>query len=451
MKLYVRDKRFYKNVADFAIPITLLCLISVGVNMMDNIMVGSLGDDSLSAVSLANQFINIFSLACMGLGQGTSVMCSRYYGMKDNEALKKTISIAFRYCLVLTVLFTFVSIFFPARIMRIYIADSGVISEGVKYFGFSAYCYFFFGLSLITANALRSIGKVRVPLVTATAAFVVNIFFNYVFIFGKFGFPAMGVAGAALGTFLSRIVEFSINCGYLFFGNKEVGYKISDITKTSPVISHEFKKIAIPVMLSDTLNGFGMNLIAMITGRVGKEFVSAYSITAVVMQTCSVLTQGLAQASSIITGHTLGTGDVERTKREADAFFGLSLAFGFIGAIVILIVAKPIVSLYNISDAARLIAMELMSAISVVAFFKSIDGVLTKGVLRGGGDTRFLMVADMIFLWVASVPLGYFVGLVLKAPAFFTYVALSIDVVLKCFLCFYRLRSGKWIKKIMAK
>lgn len=451
MTLISADKSFYKKTLKLAVPITLQCLITTGVNMMDSIMVGLLGEEPLSAVSLANQFINIFTFACMGLGQGSSIMASRFWGMQDKDALRRTISISLRYALALAMIFTAVTFFVPEWIMQMYIDDPGVISEGVRYFEFSTYCYLFWGLSLVGSNILRSIGQASIPLFTSCLAFVSNVGLNYIFIFGKLGMPAMGVAGAALGTLIARILEFAATFGYLFFMDKSVGYRIRDILLPGRHLTREFFKIAFPVVVSDSLQGFGNNFIAMITGQVGAQFVAAYSITTVTQQMSSVLTQGVAQSSSVVIGHTLGSSGTEKAKKEADAFIGLGILVGVVAAGLILILSGPIISIYNITDTTRNIARQLMYAIAFIILFRAINSILTKGVLRGGGDTRFLMVADIIFLWVASVPLGYLTGVVLAAPAFIIYCALRIDEILKCVLCFTRLRSGKWIKTIKAK
>lgn len=451
MKLFTSDRNFYRKTIRLAVPITLQCLITTGVNMTDSIMVGSLGEASLSAVSLANQFINIFVFACMGLGQGASILSARFWGMGDKDALKRTISISFKYAFALSLVFTVVTLFMPELIMRMYISDADVVSEGVRYFGFSTYCYIFWGLSLVCSNILRSVGQVRVPLYTAILAFVSNVGLNYIFIFGKLGSPKMGVVGAALGTLIARILEFGVSFGYLFFADRSIRYRFQDILLRSGHLNKEFFKVAFPVVVSDSLQGFGNNFIAMITGQIGSQFVAAYSITTVTQQMSTVLTQGVAQSSSVVIGHTLGGESVKKAKEEADAFIGLGLVVGIIAAGLILILSGPIISVYNITDSTKEIAQQLMYAIAFIVLFRAINSILTKGVLRGGGDTRFLMVADIIFLWVASVPLGYLTGVVLAAPAFVAYCALRIDEILKCILCFTRLRSGKWVKKISAE
>ena len=451
MKLFSNDKIFYKKTVGFAIPITFQCLITISVNLMDNIMIGTLGEEALSAVSLANQFINIFTFASMGLGQGVSILITRFWGMRDKDALKKTVAVTLRYCMMISMIFTGVAICFPDFIMQMYIADRNVISIGGDYLQISAFCYLFYGLSLIGANILRSVGQVKIPLYTAILAFFVNVGFNYIFIFGKIGFSAMGAKGAAIGTLLARITEFAVTFGYLLFKDKEIQYKCSDIFLRSRHINKEFIKVAFPVMISDSLQGFGNHFIAMVTGRVGAEFVAAYSITTVIQQLSSVLTQGVAQASSIVVGHTLGRGERRKAEKEAEAFVGIGIVVGFAAGGGILLLENPIISFYNITQTTRGMAQQLMYAIALIILFRSVNSILTKGVLRGGGDERFLMVADILFLWIASIPLGYIVGVVCKAPAFWIYCSLKIDEILKCILCYYRLNSGKWIKKISAE
>ena len=185
--------------------------------MADNIMVGSLGENSLSAVALANQFVNIYQCSCMGLGQGASVMTSRFWGMKNHRALKQTITLTTRICLVLGFLFTVMTLFFPGAVMNIYIHDTGVISEGIRYLRVLSFSCLLMGMSLTYSNFYRSIENARWPLISSIFAFFINIGCNYIFIFGKLGAPQLGVAGAALGTLIARIFEFIFICGYLIF------------------------------------------------------------------------------------------------------------------------------------------------------------------------------------------------------------------------------------------
>ncbi len=447
-QLYIKDKKFYKTVASIAVPIALQGLITNGVNMMDTIMIGAVGETELSAVSLANQFINIFHIFCMGIGMGASVLVARYYGMKEASSLKKTVSIMLRLCLIMATLFCVVTILMPNSIMKIYTTELPIIEKGAEYLKYSAVSYFLLGLSLTCTIVLRNVGQVRLPLYTSIGAFFVNVGANYLFIFGKCGFPRMEVAGAAIGTLIARIFEFLMICGYLFLKDKQICFRIKDLFAPVGNLWKEYIRISIPVLISDGILALGNNSVAMVIGRLGESFVAANAVTAVTQQLSSVLIQGFSQAGAIVTGYTLGEGGREKAHRQGYAFLGLGLIFGVVSAGVILLISSPIIKAYNLSPDTQAIAAQLMLSISIIVLFQATNSIMTKGVLRGGGDTKVLMVADNIFLWVASIPLGVIAGLVLHLPAFWIYFFLKIDQVLKAFWCVIRLRSGKWIKKI---
>lgn len=449
--LISKDRGFYKTVAKIAIPIALQGLITTGVNMMDTIMVGTVGETELSAVSLANQFITIFHIFCMGIGMGASVLVARYYGMSDSSSLKKTVSIMLRLCLGLSLLFCIATILFPAPIMKIYTTEQDIIDLGIRYLKYSVITYFLLGLSLTCTIVLRNVGQVKIPLYTSIAAFFVNIGANYIFIFGKCGIPKMDVAGAAIGTLIARIFEFFVICGYLFFKDREIGFRIKDLFRPVGALWREYIRISIPVLISDGILALGNNSVAMVIGRLGESFVAANAVTAVTQQLSSTFTQGFSQAGAIVTGYTLGTGDKEKAHRQGYAFLGLGFLFGLIAAIIIISISGPMIKAYNLSAETSRIACELMWSISIIILFQATNSIMTKGVLRGGGDTKMLMLTDNIFLWIASVPLGVLAGLVFHLPAFWIYFFLKIDQVLKAVWCVIRLKSGKWIKKIRSE
>ncbi len=448
MNLISRDKKFYRQVAGIAVPIALQGFITTGVNMMDTLMIGIVGETQLSAVSLANQFISIYQILCMGIGMGASVLVARYYGMRDRDSLKKTVAIMVRLCVGMAALFCLVTAFFPEWIMGIYTVEDAIISNGVRYLEYSVITYFLLGLSLTSTIVLRNVQKVKLPLYTSIGAFFINVGANYVFIFGEFGFPEMGVAGAAVGTLIARVFEFGMICGYLFLRDQEIGVRISDVFQKVGNLWREYIRISIPVLLSDGILAIGNNSVAMVIGRLGESFVAANAVTAMTQQLSTTVIQGFSQAGAIVTGYTLGEGDKDKAREQGYAFLGIGILFGAIGAGIIMLIAEPMITAYNLSTQTQEIARELMRAISLIVLFQATNSIMTKGVLRGGGDTKILMVADNIFLWVASIPLGILAGLVLHLPAFWIYFFLKVDQVLKAVWCVIRLRSGKWIKKI---
>lgn len=448
--LYIKEPEFYKLVAKIAIPIALQSLITTGVNMMDTLMISALGETQLSAVSLANQFIMLFQGCCMGIGMGASVLVSRYYGMREPEAIRKTLAIMLRLCLGIGAVFCVITILTPRGIMHIYTPDGNIVEQGEIYLKWSVVTYFLLGLSLTCTLVLRSVGKVQIPLFTSIAAFFINVGANYLFIFGKCGMPRMEVAGAAVGTLIARLFEFAVICGYLFLKDKVIGFRIRHLFMKTGALWKEYIRISLPVLISDMIFMLGNNTVAMVIGRQGESFVAANAVTTMTQQLSSVLTQGMAQAAAIVTGYALGEGSREKAQRQGYALLGLGIAFGIFASCIIMLISDPMIKAYNVSDETARIAQQLMTAISITVLFQATNSIMTKGTLRGGGDTKILMITDNIFLWVLSIPLGILAGFVLHMPAFWIYFFLKIDQVAKAIWCVVRLRSGKWIKKISA-
>lgn len=450
-KEYLGDKNFYREIVKIALPISAQQLITVGINLMDTIMLSSMGDIQLSASSQASQFINLFQIFCMGIGMGASVLTARFWGMQDKTSLRKAITIMLRIVLGFATVFTLATLFFPAAIMNIYTVNPETVEYGVSYLRWILPTYYCMGLSLTCTIILRSVGEVRIPLLCSIAAFFINIFFNWVFIFGNLGAPRMEIAGAALGTLIARIFELLFICGFFFFRDQRIEYRLRDLLMKCRDMTQEYLRISIPVLISDGLLALGNNSVAMIMGRIGDTFVTANSITMVVQQLSSVLTQGVSNASGIITGHTMGRGEYEKAQKQGYTFLGLGFLVGCFAAGVILLLKGPIIGFYKVSPEAKAIGGELMNSISFIIIFQAMNSILTKGVLRAGGDTRFLMLGDILFLWVASIPLGALAGLVFHWSPFWIYTMLKIDQIIKCVWCFFRLKSRKWMKKISAQ
>ena len=410
-----------------ALPIVLQNMITIGVNIMDTVMLGSYGEIQLSGSSLAGEFINIFQILCMGMGCGAAVLTAQFWGKGDTKSLKHAVTIMIRICLTLAVLFTLVTALAP-------------------YFLWSTPTYLLMGISLTLTLILRSVRKVMVPLWTSIVSFFVNIFFNWVFIFGHFGAPEMQIAGAALGTVIARVVETTIIAVYVFKVDKSIGLRIRDLFGSCGGLLRTYLKYSIPVLISDGMLALGNTMVSIIIGHISTEYVAANAIIATIVRLSTVFTQGLGQASSVMTGNALGQGETDRAYREGVTFVTLSFLIGIFASGVILSLSPFIIGLYNIEETTRAIAHQLMYAVSIMIIFQSSQSMLTKGVLRGGGDTKFLMIADVAFLWIASVPLGALCGLVWHLSPFVIYVALKIDWAIKSFICLFRLKSKKWIR-----
>ncbi|MGI6255769.1 MAG: MATE family efflux transporter [Acutalibacter sp.] len=449
-KEFLGDKNFYKTILKIAIPVSLQQLITVGINLMDTIMLSSMGDAQLSASSQASQFINLFQIFCMGIGMGASVLTARFWGMQEKDSLRKAVTIMLRIVLAFATVFFLATLLFPQAIMRIYTTNPDTVAYGVSYLRWILPTYYCMGLSLTCTIILRSVGQVKIPLASSVMAFFINVFFNWVFIFGNLGAPRMEIAGAALGTLIARVFELLFICGFFFWKDDRIAYRIRHLLLPCRDLTSEYLRISIPVLISDGLLAFGNNSVAMIMGRIGDTFVAANSVTMVVQQLSSVLTQGISNASGILTGHTMGRGEYDKAQKQGYTFLFLGCLVGCLAAVIILLIRGPIINYYQVSQEAKDIAWSLMDSISFIVIFQAMNSILTKGVLRAGGDTKFLMAGDILFLWVASIPLGALAGLVWHWAPFWIYCMLKIDQILKCVWCFFRLKSRKWMKKISA-
>ena len=449
-RLFVKEKSFYKLILSIAVPVVLQNMITIGVNIMDTLMLGNYGEIQLSASSLANEFINIYHIMCMGMSMGAAVLTAQYYGAGNNPSLKKIVTIVLRMGLVIAAAFTVVTLLFPEELMRLYTPDEAVIEKGVLYFRISAVTYVLLGVSLILTNILRTVHQVRFPLVLSIVTFFVNVFFNWVFIYGRLGAPEMQIEGAALGTVIARLVECGSLVTYFFVFDKHIGYRIKDLFMKCGDHVRVYITYAIPVMVSDTLLALGNSAVSIIMGHIGASFVAANSIISQTVRLSTVFNQGLSSASSVITGNTLGKGERDKAYHQGVTFLCLSILIGLAAAVIILLISPLLVESFNITQETKDIAYQLMASVSVMMVFQTVQSVLTKGVLRGGGDTRFLMLADILFLWLASIPLGYLCGLVWHLSPFWIYAALKIDWVIKSVWCIFRLRSKKWIRVVQA-
>lgn len=447
-KLFVRDKEFYKKLFLLAIPIVLQSMITIGVNMMDTVMLGKYGEVQLSGSSLANDYINIFQILCMGMGCGAAVLTAQFWGNNDTVSVKDTVAIMLKIVAVIALLFTISVAFFAPQIMAIYTPDADVIEKGIIYFYWSLPTFILTGLSMTMTQILRSVGLVNVPLRVSMCSFFVNIFFNWVFIFGKLGMPEMQIAGAALGTVITRFFEATLICGYAFVVDKRVGLRIHDIFRDSIIVRNKFAKYALPVIASDLLLGFGNTAVSIIVGHISTEFTAAYSIVGLIARLTTVFTAGLGMASATMTGNRIGEGKGEQAYHEAITMLTLAIIIGVVAGGITQLIGPFVIDLYEFKYETNCVAIEMLSAVSIMIVFQSMQSVITKGVLRGGGDTKFAMKIDAVFMWLISVPLGYYFGIILHLNAFVVFIALKADWMIKSIIGSVRIISKKWITNI---
>lgn len=446
----IRERSFYLQAAKLVIPVAVQSLITTGINMMDTVMLGSFGELQLSASSLVNQYVMLFQTLCMGIGCGAGVLTAQYYGAGDRKSLKAVINLMYRVALVVGLVVTVFSALRSQWILSIYIDDEGVWEYGVRYMGIMVFTLVPYALSITSTQLLRSFKLMRIPMYASCISFFLNIAANYVFIFGKLGMPRLEIVGAGIGTLIARVFEACFILGYILLKDEKAGFRIRDFLGSCGGQISRFFRYSLPVIVSDMLLGLGTSAQAVIMGHIGAAFVAANSVTSVMSHISTMAVMGFATAAASIVGNTLGKGDKERAYDEGVTFFFLALILGVVGCAVILLARGSVLSLYTLEPETVVIAQQLMEAIAIIVFFRCTSMILTKGVLRAGGDTRFLMVADVFFLWAVSVPFGWLASMVWNFSAFWIYMILMSNTIFKSVICIFRLVSGKWMHQIAA-
>lgn len=348
----------------------------------------------------------------------------------------------------LTVFFTAVTALFPRQILSVYTDDLRIVESGIGYLRIMAVTYLFLGLFKTLTIVLRSVGEVKISLYASIFSFVINIFFNWIFIFGKLGAPRLEIIGAAIGTLIARVSEAAVISVYFLVKDKKIGYQFKDFFQDCSGDIRIFMYYSMPVIISDLMLTLGNNMASIVMGHIGTAFVTANAITNVVVQISTVFIQGVSSSSAVIVGNTLGTGDKKKAYEQGVTFLMLGVIIGIAGGVLIVAGSPFMLMIYNITEETKAVTMQLMMAIALIVVFQTIGNLMTKGVLRGGGDTRFLMVADVLFLWILSVPLGAMAAFVWGLSPFWIYVCLKCDRIVKSILCIGRFRSKKWLKSI---
>ena len=445
----LRNRNFYQKTLLILVPVLLQQLITVGINFLDNIMVGGFGEAQISGVAFGNQFYSLFQFVCMGLGSGATVMASQFWGAKKYDELRPVAAIALRLTLGLSVIFTIFAVLAPEAVLRIYTNQPNVILAGAPYMRLVGCTFMMAGLSSTATYLLRSTNQVRIPLISSIIAFCLNLFFNWVFIFGHFGAPRLEAVGAAVGTLIARAFEVIFIFGYFVVKEKHYKFRLPNLWNLPCAHSRRtYMKYSLPVLISDTMLGIGLALISIIVGHMSEEMVAARAIIGSATQILSVINMAMAGASAVVIGNSVGDNRLDRAMKEGIAYCVIAVAIGCVGSVVLMLVGELYLFLYAVSEATLETARSLMRVVKILMPMQMLSYVTSKVILRGGGDTKFLLFGDIILLWTISIPLGALAAFVWNMSPFWVFMFLQAEYALKGLLCGGRFLSKKWIKVI---
>lgn len=454
MKHFERHRSFYKMMIAITIPIAMQNLIIFSVSMMDTLMLGQVGSAQLSACAQANQPAFIFNLFVFGLASGGAVLTAQYWGKNNIERVNRVIGIVLRITIVISIILTILVILFPNQIMLFYLKnktaeDKYILSEAVSYLRIVGLSYFFWGISLAFSCILRSVEIVKISVVASLISCVSNIFFNWIFIFGKFGIAPMGIKGAATGTLIARIIECIIICIYIFGFDKRISFNIKYIINKDTQLFKDYLKYSSPVVANELAWSAAISIQAAILGKLSNQILAANSISMVLQQLAMIISIGIANAGAVVIGKRIGQGDIQGARKDGALLMNWSIIIGSIGMIMVLLLRKPFASLYTkVDTATKLLAQDQMIIVAVIVLFATINCCSIVGVLRGAGDTKFAMKVEMIALWLIALPAGLICGFVIKAPILVTFSFLKIDEFIKSFIGFIRTKQAKAYRSV---
>lgn len=440
------NKIFYKKLLVLGIPIVLQSLIVSGFQLIDNVMIGQLGENPLAGVALANQIFFVMQITLFGIASGCAIFTSQFYGKGDYVSIRRTTGVAVITSLVISSLFFVISFFFPEKLIGLYSEEPAVIKIGADYLRVVAFGFPFFGVSLALGIILRSIENVMVPLITGSVALIFNGLFNWVLIFGVGPFPQWGVVGAAVATAGTRGLDLLL---MIIFSKRTILFeKFSDYFSAGKELVFRIVKKSLPVVVNEIAWAVGISVYSAIYARQGTDVIVAYQISATVMNLFFVAFIGMASACATMLGNRIGSGESETVNQYAGKFFKLSLLGGVVIGILISAVSLPITGIYNVSPEVRMMAVKVLLIYSLCLPFKSSTLILVVGIFRSGGDTTVAMLMDFIGVWMIGIPLALIGFKVFHLPLHFVYLLICLEEVIKLVYGLFRLKSKKWLKNV---
>ena len=451
VKMMARDGIFLKKAVRIALPVSMQGMLNTIVNLVDTMMIGALGATAIAAVGLANKVFFVFTLLVFGIVSGSGVLAAQYWGNGDIKNIKKVVGLALTLAVAASIAFLVPAVVCPEAVMRIFTASEDAIQVGAGYLTIVALSYPATAVSNTFVAMLRATGRVKAPVVISSCTIFINIFFNYTFIYGNFGAPAMGAAGAALATLMARLAEALSIILVVYLGKAPVAARFKEMFGYSREFLVQFFSTTSPVIANEFIWGLGTTLYSLAYGRMGNDAVAAITIATTIQDIVTVLFQGLSAATAVIMGNEMGAGKLKRAERYAKNFLILQFIVTILGALFCVAIRWQIIGVYNITPE---IAESVSRCIIVFALFmpfKMFNYVMVVGILRSGGDTKMCLLLDCSGVWMIGVPMAFLGGLFFGFPIHIVYAMVMLEEVYKSALGYWRYRQKKWLRNLAAE
>lgn len=444
----VKDRKFYQTFFSIAVMVILQNVVSLGVNMLDNIMLGRYGEAALSGVTAANQIQFIYQQLLIGIGDGIVILSSQYWGRKQIKPIKKISSIGMRFMLGICLLLFLLASFFPEGMIGLFTNDREIIAEGAKYVSVIRFTYLFFGITNILLSTLRSIQIVKIAFYLSLSTLAINGCLNWIFIYGHLGFPRMGATGAALGTLVARMAELLWLILYLAKKEKILYLKFRDYLTVDRSLVKDYFRLCAPIILIQSLWGVNTALQTAVLGHLSRSVIVANSMASNLFLLVKSVAIGASSTASVIIGKAIGEGNKKALCQYARTFQVMFLCMGAICAVILFLLTEPVLSLYNFTEQSEYYARAFLHILCIVMVGMSYQMPVNSGIIKGGGDTKYAMILDLISIWCIVIPVSFIVAFVLDASPIIVVCCLNMDQIFKCIPAFIKVNFGHWARAL---
>lgn len=440
------NRGFYRKLLVVGIPMVIQQVIAVTLNLADTIMVGKVSENALAAVGAANQIYFIFGVVLFGVFSGAAVHAVQYWGIRDISSLRKIIGIDYTVCLVLAVPAILFVYFAAPFLIGLFAEEPEVIRLGTAYLRIACFSYLFSGLTFVISYNSRAIQDVTVPTIINGCAILINITFNYLLIYGKCGFPKLGVEGAAIATLIARVLE----CLAMYLSvylRKEYPLKAkpSELFSYSAQLFLNVMKTAIPVIVTEGLWAVSVSCIFAAYGKISASAFAVSQVAVTVTDFFQTVYFGLGNASAVLLGEVLGQGKKKLTYQYSRNILKVTWVLNVVMTAAIILLRAPIAEIYNFTPETTDMLMKALLVYAVAMTPKMLAYMMICAIFRPGGDTMFCMYVDVSFNVGMQIPLAYISVLVLDLPLHWAMAVVAIADVLKIFVCYYRYFTKKWM------
>ncbi len=447
----IRSRSFYVKFLKMFLLLVLGNVLTLSVNLADNIMLGSFSEASLAGAAAVNQIQFVYQSFLSSFAEGVVILGSQFFGEGQTGPIKKISAHAVRIGLYFALIMLVLTSVIPHGLLHCFIEDEAIIAEGLKYLSLMRISYVFFALTQVLLGVLRSVGVVNIAPVLSASTLVVNCGINYVLIFGHFGAPRMGISGAAIGTVTARIIELVIILVYIRVREKKLNLRLRDMTAFDGDLLKRYVKVTVPVMLVSGLWGMNTAVQNAIMGHVSSQAFAANNVAATLFMLVKSGAFGSSSAAGFFMGKTVGeaeSADSPEIRKTSNTLQVIFLIVGTLSAVILFFIRIPILSFYDLSPETHELANQFMLLLSVVVFFMAYQMPTNMGIIRGGGNSRFPMMIDLISIWAIMLPVSWLLAFKFGAAPWVVVLALNSDQIFKCVPICIKANFGKWAKKL---